>query len=103
QPRSSQGRLFLQRRFIGTIRAVGRRRGLRSTGALTNMDQPTPTAPPPVELDESRLEEFHTLEEQNREHSFKEIMRRPVSIAALSLGLGVVALVAYLERGSFQI
>ncbi len=67
------------------------------------MDQPTPTATPPTELDESRLEEFHTLEEQNREQSFKEIMRRPVSIAALSLGLGVVALVAYLERGSFQI
>lgn len=64
------------------------------------MDQPNPQPSAPADR---QLEELHTLEEQNRERSFKEIMRRPVSIAALSLTLGVGALVAYLERGSFQI
>ena len=67
----------------------------------SNPQQPTNPAQPPA--GEQPQEELHTLEEQNRGQSFKEIMRRPVSIAALSLTLGVGALVAYLERGSFQI
>lgn len=67
------------------------------------MDQPKPQQPETGAQAQQAQEELHTLEEQNRGRSFKEIMRQPVSIAALSLTLGVGALVAYLERGSFQI
>jgi len=68
------------------------------------MDQsaPQPTTPAPP-ADSAQQDDLHSLADQNQGQSFKEIMRRPVSIAALSLTLGVIALVAYLERGSFQI
>ncbi|MBI1357962.1 MAG: hypothetical protein GC160_26795 [Acidobacteria bacterium] len=69
------------------------------------MDQPhvDQSNQPPVAGEPSGPpEEFHNLEEQNRQRSFKEIMRQPVSVAVLSLTLGVAGLVGYLERGSFQ-
>ena len=68
------------------------------------MEQPSSPqdALQPSPQPESPVEALHTFEEQNRGRSLKEIMRQPVAVAALSLTLGVVALVAYLERGSFQ-
>lgn len=69
------------------------------------MDQsaPQPSTSAQPAADGAKQDDLHTLADQNQGQSLKEILRRPVSVAAISLTLGVIALVAYLERGSFQI